>query len=163
MKKYTVEKRKIPSTGRDIKILIFRPTTAKKALAQTPGVLWIHGGGYATGMAEMAYFSRPLALVKKYGAVVVCVSYRLSIESPYPAALEDCHSALCWLKEHAAELGINDSQIMVGGESAGGGLTAALCMYARDKGSVNIAYQMPLYPMLDDRDTESSRDNHAPI
>ena len=161
MKKYTVEKRKIPSTGRDIKILIFRPTTAKKALAQTPGVLWIHGGGYATGMAEMAYFSRPLALVKKYGAVVVCVSYRLSIESPYPAALEDCHSALCWLKEHAAELGINDSQIMVGGESAGGGLTAALCMYARDKSSVNIAYQMPLYPMLDDRDTESSQDNHA--
>ena len=114
-------------------------------------------------MAEMAYFSRPLALVKKYGAVVVCVNYRLSIEKPYPAALEDCHSALCWMKEHAVELGINDSQIMVGGESAGGGLTAALCMYARDKRTVNIAYQMPLYPMLDDRDTESSRDNHAPI
>ena len=163
MRKYKVEKRKIPSTGRDIKILIFRPTATKKDSEQTPGVLWIHGGGYATGMAEMAYFSRPLALVKKCGAVVVCVSYRLSIEAPYPAALEDCHSALCWMKEHAAELGINDSQIMVGGESAGGGLTAALCMYARDKGSVNIAYQMPLYPMLDDRDTESSRDNHAPI
>ena len=114
-------------------------------------------------MVEMAYFSRPLALVKKYGAVVVCVSYRLSIEAPYPAALEDCHAALCWMKEHAGELGINDSQIMVGGESAGGGLTAALCMYARDKKNVNIAYQMPLYPMLDDRDTESSRDNHAPI
>ena len=163
MKKYTVEKRKIPSTGRDIKILIFRPTVTRKDSAQTPGVLWIHGGGYATGMAEMAYFSRPLALVKKYGAVVVCVDYRLSIEAPYPAALEDCHAALCWMKEHAAELGINDNQIMVGGESAGGGLTAALCMYARDKRSVNIAYQMPLYPMLDDRDTESSRDNHAPI
>ena len=163
MKRYTAQKRKIPSTGRDIKILIFRPTAAKKEPAHTPGILWIHGGGYATGMAEMAYFSRPLALVKKYGAVVVCVNYRLSIEKPYPAALEDCHSALCWVKEHAAELGINDSQIMVGGESAGGGLTAALCMYARDKGSVNIAYQMPLYPMLDDRDTESSRDNHAPI
>ena len=163
MKKYTVEKRKIPSTGRDIRILIFRPTAARKAPEQTPGVLWLHGGGYATGMAEMAYFSRPLALVKKYGAVVVCVSYRLSIETPYPAALEDCYSALYWMKEHAAELGINNSQIMVGGESAGGGLTAALCMYARDKKNVNIAYQMPLYPMLDDRDTESSRDNHAPI
>jgi len=163
MKKYTVEKRKIQSTGRDIKLLIFRPTAAKKEPAQTPGVLWIHGGGYATGMAEMAYFSRPLALVKKYGAVVVCVSYRLSIETPYPAALEDCHAALCWMKDHVGEVGVNDSQIMVGGESAGGGLTAALCMYARDKGSVNIAYQMPLYPMLDDRDTDSSRDNHAPI
>ena len=163
MKKYTVEKRKIPSTGRDIKMLIFRPTVSKKEPEKTPGILWIHGGGYATGMAEMAYFSRPLALVKKYGAVVVCVNYRLSLEAPYPAALEDCHMALCWLKDHSQELGINDSQIMVGGESAGGGLTAALCMYARDKGTVNIAYQMPLYPMLDDRDTDSSRDNHAPV
>ena len=163
MKKYTVEKRKIPSTGRDIKILIFRPTAARKEPAQTPGILWIHGGGYATGMAEMAYFSRPLALVKKYGAVVVCVNYRLSVEAPYPAAMEDCHAALYWLKEHAAELGVNDSKLMVGGESAGGGLTAALCMYVRDKKSVNIACQMPLYPMLDDRDTESSRDNHAPV
>lgn len=52
---------------------------------------------------------------------------------------------------------------MVGGESAGGGLTAALCMYARDKGEVDIAFQMPLYPMIDDRDTPSSRDNHAPV
>lgn len=163
MKKYTVEKRKIPSTGRDIKMLIFRPTVSKKEPEKTPGILWIHGGGYATGMAEMAYFSRPLALVKKYGAVVVCVNYRLSLEAPYPAALEDCHAALCWLKNHAQKLGINNSQIMVGGESAGGGLTAALCMYARDKGTVNIAYQMPLYPMLDDRDTDSSRDNHAPV
>ena len=163
MKKYTVEKRKIPSTGRDIKILIFRPVAAKKEPTETPGILWIHGGGYATGMAEMAYFSRPLALVKKYGAVLVCVNYRLSVEQPYPAALEDCHAALCWLKEHAGELGVNDSKIMVGGESAGGGLTAALCMYARDKNSVKIAFQMPLYPMLDDRDTDSSRDNHTPI
>lgn len=163
MKKYTVEKRKIPSAGRDVRILIFRPTAAKKDPARTPGVLWIHGGGYAVGMAEMAYFSRPLALVKKYGAVVVCVNYRLSTEAPYPAALEDCHAALCWMKDHAAQLGISGSRLMVGGESAGGGLTAALCMYERDRGGVNIACQMPLYPMLDDRDTESSRDNHAPV
>jgi acetyl esterase/lipase len=60
-------------------------------------------------------------------------------------------------------LGIRDDQLMVGGESAGGGLTAALCLYARDKGAVNIAYQMPLYPMLDCHDTDSSRDNHAKI
>lgn len=163
MKKYTVRKLRIPSTGRKIKILVFKPTEAKKVPEKTPGILWIHGGGYATGMAEMAYFSRPLALVKKYGAVVVCPSYRLSGEKPYPAALEDCYSALLWLKEHADELGICSSRIMVGGESAGGGLTAALCMYARDKGDVSIAFQMPLYPMLDDRDTESSRDNRAPI
>lgn len=162
MKQYTVETRRIPSTGRDIKLLIFRPT-GKHPPAGSPGILWIHGGGYSSGMAEMGYLCRSLPLVKKYGAVVVALSYRLSGEAPYPAALEDCYSALLWLKEHAPELGVNDSQIMVGGESAGGGLTAALCMYARDKGEVCIAYQMPLYPMLDDRDTESSRNNHAPV
>lgn len=162
-KYYTVEKRIIPSTGRNIKILIFRPKMNAKPKERAPGILWIHGGGYATGMAEMAYFSRALSLVKKYGAIVVAPSYRLSWEKTYPAALEDCYAALNYLKDHVKELGANPNQIMVGGESAGGGLTAALCMYARDKGEVNIAYQMPLYPMLDDRDTESSRDNHAPV
>lgn len=162
-KYYTVEKRKIPSTGRDIKILILRPKMNAKPKVETPGILWIHGGGYAMGMAEMVYFSRALNLVKKYGAVVVALNYRLSIEAPYPAALEDCYEALKYLKAHTEELGVNSNQIMVGGESAGGGLTAALCMYARDKGEVKVAYQMPLYPMIDDRDTESSKDNHAPV
>ena len=61
---------------------------------------------------------------------------------------------------HADELGIRKDQIFFGGESAGGGLCAALCMLARDRGEVNIAFQMPLYPMIDDMDTDSSRDNH---
>ena len=52
---------------------------------------------------------------------------------------------------------------MVGGESAGGGLCAAVCIRARDTGEVNVAFQMPLYPMLDDRDTETSRDNHGRV
>jgi len=162
-KYYTVEKKYIKSTGRDIKILIIRPVKNKQTKSKTPGILWIHGGGYAVGMAEMIYFTRGISLVKKYGAVVVAVNYRLSIESPYPAALEDCYSALKYIKENADYLGINQSQIMVGGESAGGGLTASLCMYARDKKEIEIAYQMPLYPMLDNRYTKSSRNNHAPI
>lgn len=160
---YTKETRWIPSTGRDIKLLIFRPAKNKKPKEHTPGILWIHGGGYIMGMAEMFYISRALALVKKYGAVVVTPDYRLAKEAPYPAALEDCYAALAYLKDHSAELEFNSSQIMVGGESAGGGLTAALCMYARDQGDIKIAFQMPIYPMIDDRDTESSRDNHAPM
>lgn len=162
-KLYTVERRKIKSTGRDIKILILRPVKNAKPKEKTPGILWIHGGGYATGMAEMVYFTRAISLVKKYGAVVIAPDYRLSTESPYPAALEDCYSALKYLKDHTEELGVNSSQIMVGGESAGGGLTASLCIYARDKKEVNIAYQMPLYPMLDNQDTDSSRNNHTPV
>jgi len=162
-KDYTVNKVKINSTGGKIDLLILRPSTNAKPKAKTPGILWIHGGGYVTGMAGMIYMSRAIHLVKKYGAVVVTPEYRLSKEAPYPAALEDCYAALTYLKEHADELGVNDKQLMVGGESAGGGLTAALCMYARDKGEINIAYQMPLYPMIDNEDTDSSRDNHAPI
>ena len=102
-------------------------------------------------------------LVEKYGAVVVAPEYRTAFEKPFPADLEDCYAALLFLKVHADELGINDAQIMVGGESAGGGLTVATCLLARDIGEVNIAFQMPLYPMLDDRETASSRDNHAPV
>lgn len=164
MSKYYQSKSiKIPSTGRDIELLIFQPTKNKKPKVKTPAILWIHGGGYITGMARMIYMSRAIDLVKKYGAVVVTPEYRLSNEAPYPAALEDCYASLMYLKEHADELGVNSSQIMVGGESAGGGLTASLCMYARDKGEVNIAFQMPLYPMIDNQDTESSKDNHAPV
>ena len=142
--------------------LLIRPRGEAPA-AGRPGVLWIHGGGYSMGMPEMVYFSRGISLARKFGAVVLAPDYRLSKEAPYPAALEDCWAALVWLKEHAAELGVRTDQIIVGGESAGGGLTAALCMLARDRGQVRIAFQLPLYPMLDDRDTPSSRDNHAPV
>jgi acetyl esterase/lipase len=84
-------------------------------------------------------------------------------EEKYPAAIQDSYQALLYMKNHADELGIRPDQIMVGGESAGGGLAAALCMYARDKKSVQIAFQMPLYPMLDCQDTPSSADNHAKV
>ena len=160
---YKSKRIQIPSSGRDIQLLLLQPLRNAVSPEHTPGILWIHGGGYRTGMAEMVYMSRAFALVKKYGAVVLSPAYRLSGEAPYPAALEDCYAALKYLVEHAEELGIDPDQIMVGGESAGGGLAAALCMYARDKGGPKIAFQMPLYPMLDDRDTESSRDNHAPV
>lgn len=162
-KYYICEKKKIISAGKEMKVLILKPTKNKKTKEKTPCILWIHGGGYKAGMAERVYVSRAIHLVKKYGAVVVSPEYRLSYVAPYPAALQDCYATLKYIKEHEKELGINPSQIMVGGESAGGGMTVALCMYARDKGEVNIAFQMPLYPMLDDRDTKSSKNNHAPV
>ena len=143
-----------------IRIRMIRP--AGEPPEKSPGVLWIHGGGYQSGSSRDVYVTRALSLTVKFGAVVVSPDYRLSRKHPFPAGLHDCYAALLYMKEHAEELGIRDDQIMVGGESAGGGLAAALCMLAKDCGSVNIAFQMPLYPMLDDRDTETSRDNHAP-
>lgn len=160
-KGYIITKVYIPSGSHRMKLPVLRPTVNNQPKEKTPGILWIHGGGYAVGMASMVFMSRAKRLVTEYGAVVISPEYRLAGKAPYPAALEDCYAALLYLKEHAAKLGCADDQIMVGGESAGGGLTAALCMLARDRGEVNIAFQMPLYPMLDHRDTDSSRDNHG--
>lgn len=157
---FLVEKRVIPVSGHKLRLLILRPLESSPE--PVPGVLWVHGGGYQSGSARDVFATRALSLVVKFGAVLVAPDYRLSKKHPYPAALQDCYAALLYLKEHAAELGVRSNQIMVGGESAGGGMTAALCMLARDRGEVNIAFQMPLYPMLDDRDTPSSADNHAP-
>ncbi len=157
---FLTEKRKIPVGDHSIRLLILRPLERGEALA--PGVLWVHGGGYQSGSAKDIFVTRALSLVVKFGAVLVAPDYRLSKMHPYPAALHDCWAALLYLKEHAEELGVRSDQLMVGGESAGGGMAAALCMLARDRGAVNIAFQMPLYPMLDDRDTPSSADNRAP-
>jgi len=157
------EWRTIPSTGRDIRLLVMRPVASARPPEQTPGILWIHGGGHIFGLYRFIMLARARSLVDKFGAVVVVPAYRCALESPFPADLEDCYAALLYLKAHAAELGVNDSQLMVGGESAGGGLTVATCLLARDTGDVDVAFQMPLYPMLDDRDTPSSRDNRAPV
>ena len=147
-------------SGRKITALVLSP---KEQNIPAPGVLWIHGGGYILGMKEMVHMSRAVDLVKQFGAVVISPGYRLAFQSPYPAALEDCYEVLLYMRKHSKDLHIRSNQIMVGGESAGGGLCAALCMVARDKGEVNIAYQMPLYPMLDNFDTPSSQNNHGKV
>ena len=157
---FLIEKRKIPVDGHRISLLILRPL--ERRTEPVPGVLWIHGGGYQSGSAKDIFVTRALSLVVKFGAVLVAPDYRLSRKAAFPAGLRDCYAALLYLKDHAEELGVRPDQIMVGGESAGGGMTAALCMLAHDRQEVRIAFQMPLYPMLDDRDTPSSRDNRAP-
>lgn len=158
------KKIKIPRRdGRMMPALVLSPKNKDICSAPVPGILWIHGGGYIVGMKEMVHMSRAVDLVKRYGAVVISPGYRLAFTAPYPVAVEDCYDALLYLKAHADFLGVNRAQIMVGGESAGGGLCAAVCMMARERGDINIAYQMPLYPMLDNLDTESSADNHGRV
>lgn len=148
------------SDGKTMPVLVLSPKEGNK---KGPGILWIHGGGYMTGMKEMVHMSRAVDLVKKYGATVISPGYRLSFMKPYPAAINDCYDALVYLRNNAVTYGYNVNQLMVGGESAGGGLCAAVCMMARDKKEVNVAFQMPLYPMIDNFDTESSKDNHGKV
>ena len=155
-----VRKLRIQTPHGNIPALILSP---KQTPVNATGVLWLHGGGYIAGMKEMVHMSRAVDLVKRFGAVVLSPGYRLALRSPYPAALDDCYASLLYLKANAASLGVRADQLMVGGESAGGGLCAAVCIRARDEGTVNVAFQMPLYPMLDDRDTETSRNNHGRV
>ena len=141
----------------NVPTLILRPAKTKPL---SVGVLWIHGGGFILGMKEMVYMSRAANLVKKYGVTVLSPGYRLAWQSPYPAALDDCFAVLRYMEENKRGLGFD--RIMAGGESAGGGLSAALCMRARDE-NIHVAFQMPLYPMLSNIDTESSKNNHGKV
>ena len=147
----------------DVTRIRLRTYRSKAKRAGLPGVLWLHGGGYAIGVPEQCQ-RIATRLIKASNCVIVAPDYLLSVEAPYPAALEDAYTALLWMKDHAEVLGIRSDQLIVGGESAGGGLTAALTLYARDRAEVAIAFQMPLYPMLDDRmATDSAKDNNAPV
>ncbi len=136
---------------------------SKHAQPNACGLLWLHGGGFAIGTPEQDYVYMEKFL-SAANCVIVAPDYRLSVNEPYPAALEDSYETLVWMKKNAAALGIRSDQLFVAGDSAGGGLTAAVSLLARDLGKVNIAFQMPFYPMLDDRMiTPSSQDNNAPI
>lgn len=126
------------------------------------GLLWMHGGGYALGLPEQCTVFAD-RLVPGTNTVMILPDYRKSYEAPYPAALDDCYLTLLWTVLNAERLGIRSDQIFAGGESAGGGLAAALCMYARDLGEVSLAFQLLLYPMLDDRATESNTGNTSPV
>lgn len=146
--------------GSDMRVMILKP---RHRVENVPAVLYLHGGGYMLGYpeGEIPFMEK---LMEQADCIMVSPDYMLALDKPYPAALQDAYSALLWLKSHARSLGANPNQIFVAGGSAGGGLTAALAIYARDMGEVNIAFQMPLFPMLDDRGiTESARGNDAPM
>lgn len=125
----------------------YRPAGVSAAL---PCVFHIHGGGYVAGAAAAM---EPLhrALVSELGCALFSVDYRLAPEHPFPAPLMDCYTALDWLFREAAMLQVDTTRIGVMGESAGGGLAAAVALLARDRGERSLAFQLLVYPMLDDR------------
>ena len=136
-----------PRGAPDVRVIVFRP---KAAAGPLPAILHIHGGGYVMGTADM---TEPAAkmLSRDLGCVIVSVDYRLAPETSHPGPVEDCYAALHWLHAHAAELGVDPARIALKGESAGGGLAAALALLARDRGEVPLCYQLLVYPMIDDR------------
>jgi acetyl esterase len=144
----TVRNVTIPGAA-DIPDVLVRVYTPHGAQDPRGGLLYLHGGGFALGDLEFAD-----ATCRSYATegdlVVVSVGYRLAPEHPFPAGLEDCFAALAWLAEEHVLLGVDPARIGVTGESAGGGLAAALALLARDRGGPRICFQLLEIPVLDD-------------
>jgi acetyl esterase/lipase len=131
----------------NIRCLLYRPILVATQSASAAALLHIHGGGFVMGMPEMDA-TRNIELARATGCTILSVDYRLAPEHPHPAALEDCHAALVWLAAQSKSLGIAPERIGVIGESAGGGLAAALALLVRDRRSVALACQALIYPMF---------------
>jgi triacylglycerol lipase len=130
-----------------VPLAIHRP---KDVSGPLPCIFHIHRGGFVLGSA--AEVEAPLrALAAELGCVVTSVDYRLSPEAAFPGPIEDCYAALTWLFRGAAGFGLMRHRIGLMGEGAGGGLAAALALFARDCGEHDIAFQHLNYAMLDDR------------
>lgn len=110
----------------------------------------IHGGGFVLGAAAMEHLVA-VELARTLDIVVAVPEYRLAPETPFPGGLEDCYAALGWLHDQHRSLGIDPTRVAVGGQSAGGGLAAALALLARDRGGPAICFQLLGMPELDHR------------
>jgi acetyl esterase/lipase len=143
-----VERQDYDLPGRKgVTVRVHRPVGIAGAL---PCIYWMHGGGFVMGTnrSDDARFDRWCTL---FGCVGISVEYRLAPEWAYPGPLDDCHAGLSWAHDNADKLGIDVSRVGVGGQSAGGGLAAALSLLARDRNEPPIAFQLLVYPMIDDR------------
>lgn len=119
--------------------------------APAPALYWVHGGGLVLGDLEMDD-SWCAATADAAGIVVAAIDYRLAPEHPFPTPVEDCYAGLRWLAASAQRLGVDPDRIAVGGASAGGGLAAGAVLLAREREGPPVAFQLLVYPMLDDRD-----------
>lgn len=136
-----------PVGAPDVGLRLIRPKTLR---GNAPALLWLHGGGMVIG-SNSQDDSTNIAFARTLGITVASVEYRLSPEHKAPAALEDAYAALSWLVDHAEDRGIDPGRIAIGGQSAGGGLAAGLVLLAHDRGEIRPAFQLLVYPMIDDR------------
>jgi acetyl esterase/lipase len=139
-----------PAGAPAIEITIFRPRGTRGRTL--PAFVNIHGGGMIVGHRSWET-ARVVDIVDEHQVIAVNVEYRLAPEDPFPAGVEDCYAAFAWVHAHAAELGVDPDRIIVGGGSAGGGLTAAVALMARDRQGPVMAGQLLLCPMIDNTNT----------
>ena len=146
--------------GAPIRVRLYRPTAAVGPL---PVMLYLHGGGYFHGIPE--HFGSIIRdFIKTVPCIILAPDYRKAGQAPYPAAFNDCYDTLLWIRDNAASIGGRTDGFIVSGHSAGGGLAAAVSLKATDTDDAKIAFQMPLYPMIDDRQNSASTvGNDAPV
>ena len=127
-----------------VPVRIYRPHAV--APDNAPVMMWIHGGGWMIGSLDTDD-ARCRTMAERAGVVVISVDYRLAPEHPFPAAFDDCLAVLDAVSSGASELGFDAMRIAVGGDSAGGNLSAALALWARNHGP-RVAFQLLVYPAV---------------
>ena len=148
-----------PGKGGPVPVRAYRPKGAGKDEV-LPALIYIHGGGWVIGDLDTHdVVCRTLANGAR--CAVFSVEYRKAPESPFPAAIDDCFSALTFVWGNSSSLKINSKQIAVGGDSAGGNLAAAICLMARDAGGPAISFQLLIYPATDHRLSHPSIDGNG--
>lgn len=137
--------------GQPMPVRVYRKTANSVGGAV---LLYLHGGGMIMGNLE-THDGICRTYASTTGLTVVGVEYRVAPEHPFPAPLDDCFAALCWIaSQDGASRGFDGDRVVVGGESAGGGLAAAVALRTRDEGGPRLVGLMLAYPMLDDRSYE---------
>ncbi|MBI3782832.1 MAG: alpha/beta hydrolase [Deltaproteobacteria bacterium] len=150
-----VDNRKVPGPAGDIPVRIYVPGTA----AAYPVLVYFHGGGWVIGSLE-SHDSICRTLANRAACMVVSVDYRLAPEHKFPAAAEDAYAATQWVAAAIGGLGGDPRRIAIGGDSAGGNLTAVVAQLARDRRGPRLVFQLLIYPVTDAaRDTASYREN----
>jgi acetyl esterase/lipase len=139
----SVEQTQIPGPAGAIGTRIYRPDGA----GPHPTFLFMHGGGFVIGDLD-AYDGQCRILCNRVGTVVVSIDYRLAPESPFPDAAEDALAAMEWLAQHVDELGGDAGRIAIGGDSAGGNLSAGVAQAWRGR-EPTLAAQLLIYPITD--------------
>lgn len=143
------EDRWIPGpVGTTIRLRVYRPEGAPRG--PLPGLLYFHGGGMVANSIE-TYDALVSHLCARSGMVIIAAGYRLAPEHPFPAGIDDAYAAAVWVHENTPSLGVDPTRLAIGGDSAGGYLTAVVTQLLRDEGDPKYAFQLLIYPAVGTR------------